>query len=169
MSNKLQLSSPEILQNFHDGLVDKMKSVYIQSEVISEVMDYVTNHDLFLSENEDIKKSRRVKKEVSMNDQCNATRIDGKRCTRRKKQDVQYCGTHLNCSSHIEFNSVDIVCPIKDKTVSAIDVQGIIYYIDADLNVYNTEDVIKEVLDPSIIGRACINNGVYTIPSLGLV
>ena len=58
--------------------------------------------------------------------------------------------------------------PIIDKSVSAIDIQGIIYYIDLDLNVYNTEDVLNDVVDPSIIGKASKNNGIYTIPSLGL-
>ena len=110
----------------------------------------------------------KVKKDISVNEQCNATRMDGERCTRRKKQDGHFCGTHINCPSPIAF-TVDTVPSITDKVVSAIDIQGIIYYIDEDLNVYNTEDVIKEVVDPSIIGRACINNGVYTIPSLGLV
>ena len=46
---------------------------------------------------------------------------------------------------------------------------GIVYYVDQNNNVYNTEDVMNEINDPRIVAKYEYINGKYTIPSLGLV
>lgn len=166
---KLQASSQILFRTFQNGLENKLKSLYVEEGTIREIMAYISIQDLCLLDNKNVIKSRRVKKEISVNEQCNATRMDGQRCTRRKKQDGHFCGTHINCPAPTEFNSVDNVPSITDKVVFAIDIQGIIYYIDENLNVYNTEDVLNDVVDPVIIAQACCKNGIYTIPSLGLI
>ena len=156
------------LDTFSNGLICKLNSLHIDADKTLEIIKYISEQNIFNLQNDGIKKTQRTRKTISANEQCNATRIDGNRCTRKKRNELHYCGTHLNCTSYTEFNTIETVQPIIDKSVSAIDIQGIIYYIDLDLNVYNTEDVINGILDPSIIGKACKSNGVYTIPSLGL-
>ena len=160
--------SQDDLDSFSNDLICKLKSLHIDTEKISEIMNYISEQSIFNIQNDVSKKTHRTRKTISISEQCNATRIDGNRCTRRKRTDLHYCGTHLNCTSYTEFNTMEPIRPIIDKSVSAIDIQGIIYYIDLDLNVYNTEDVLNDVVDPSIIGKASKNNGIYTIPSLGL-
>lgn len=158
--------------NFKFGLVNKMRSLDINPEIILEISDYIDLQDITsikAKNGNEGNKHRRAKKNVPTNEQCNASKIDGGRCTRRKKFDTQFCGTHLKCSTYTEFKYIDNINPIIDKIVSAIDVKGIIYYIDNELNVYNTEDVINKLIDPKIIGKAIDDNGIYTIPSLGLV
>ena len=45
------------------------------------------------------------------------------------------------------------------------DIKGIVYYIDVDKNVYNTEDVVANRENPRIIARWSKNeSGVYSIP-----
>ena len=165
---KLQASSHVLFRKFMIDVENKLGSLYVEEGTIREIMAYISKQDLCLLDNKNVTITRRVKKDISVNEQCNATRMDGERCTRRKKQDGHFCGTHINCPSPIAF-TVDTVPSITDKVVSAIDIQGIIYYIDEDLNVYNTEDVLNDVVDPMIIGQACYKNGIYTIPSLGLI
>jgi hypothetical protein len=54
-------------------------------------------------------------------------------------------------------------------SVFAEDIQGIIYYMDKFLNVYNTEHVVEGIENPQIIAKAQKVDGVYTIPLLGLI
>lgn len=171
MSKKLHLTLKENSKKFNTGLINKLSSLHIDDTTISEITNYIATQDLICYEKDEIEKSRRIKKTISSNEQCNAIRIDGNRCTRRKKFDSSFCGTHLNCQFPMEefIPPIDAICPIIDKIVSAIDVHGIIYYIDQDLIVYKTEDVLKGVIDPKIIGHALKKDDVYTIPSLGLM
>ena len=41
----------------------------------------------------------------------------------------------------------------KKKEVTAEEIDGIIYYIDLDGNVYHTEDVLEDKKNPRIIAR----------------
>ena len=55
-----------------------------------------------------------------------------------------------------------IVKPVNKKnSVWAQDIKGIMYYIDDNKNVYNTEDVMKNTPNPRIIANYNIeeNNG----------
>jgi hypothetical protein len=45
---------------------------------------------------------------------------------------------------------------LKAIQINAVNVKGILYYIDAFQNVYKTEDILEKVDDPQIIGKAII-------------
>ena len=55
----------------------------------------------------------------------------------------------------------------KKNTVWAQDIKGIMYYIDDTRNVYNTEDVMKNVVNPRIIANyeknECDGNTEYVL------
>ena len=46
---------------------------------------------------------------------------------------------------------------------------GIVYYIDHNKNVYDTEDIMNEVENPAIIATYEKNGDTITIPQFGLV
>ena len=48
------------------------------------------------------------------------------------------------------------------------EIRGIVYYIDKYNNVYKTEDILEGVENPKIIAKCVKDNGVCTIPELGL-
>ena len=65
----------------------------------------------------------------------------------------------------------DIVTTAITKNVELWlqEVKGINYYMDAEKNVYSTEDVYMGVQMPTIVGRAVQNeDGSYSIPQLGI-
>jgi hypothetical protein len=70
----------------------------------------------------------------------------------------------------IVTNEQDENFATKDtKEVFVREIQGIIYYLDNDLNVYNTEDIVKNIKNPKIIAKAVqLGSDCYSIPSLGL-
>lgn len=122
-------------------------------------------------------------------EQCMAVRKQGGvRCTRKKTKGQMYCGTHcskmgalktdLHASVSVSLNSQvsqDMTEAMNAKKASkmlevvAHEIQGIIYYIDKELNVYNTEDIFKNVNNPRVIAKAVqLGQNLFSIPSLGL-
>jgi len=120
-------------------------------------------------------------------DQCMAIRKQGGvRCTRKKTKGQMYCGTHCNKNDTVKpdiygslsesVNGEDIsTTSTNDKKtakmmeVVAHEIQGIIYYIDKDMNVYNTEDIFKNINNPRVIAKAVqLGQNLFSIPSLGL-
>jgi hypothetical protein len=53
--------------------------------------------------------------------------------------------------------------------VFAEEIFGIVYYVDKQNNVYNTEDILEGKPNPKIIAKCIKQSGVITIPDLGLV
>jgi hypothetical protein len=54
----------------------------------------------------------------------------------------------------------------KKIEVNAIDIKGIVYYLDDNGNVYDTEDVISNVKNPRIIAKYEKTGDNYSIPEL---
>jgi hypothetical protein len=54
------------------------------------------------------------------------------------------------------------------KQVWVQDIKGILYYIDSNFNVYQTEDVISNKVDPKIIAKYVKTGDVYSIPEFGI-
>ena len=111
-------------------------------------------------------KRKRVKNMVPVYERCCAKRANGQQCTRRKKDDSQYCGTHSKGTPHGIMNENETVSTVTKVEVSAIDIKGIVYYLDNNGNVYDTEDIIANKKNPRIIAKYEQNGETYTIPSL---
>jgi hypothetical protein len=87
-----------------------------------------------------------------------------------------YCGTHCLKQSQQGRGTTIPPPPIQPENiiekaveVTAQEIQGIIYYLDAELNVYNTEDIFKNIHNPRIIAKAIrLGNHSFSIPSLGI-
>jgi hypothetical protein len=119
---------------------------------------------------------------ITDDNRCIATRKQGDRCTRKKTKGNQYCGTHCvkykpsgqgttHSTSTTKDDSITLPFSVSKKSLEVIahEIQGIIYYIDNDLNVYNTEDIFKNINNPRIIAKAVrLSQNVFSIPSLGL-
>ena len=65
---------------------------------------------------------------VPVYERCCAKRANGQQCTRRKKDDSQYCGTHSKGTPHGIMNEHDTVSSVTKIEVSAIDIKGIIWF-----------------------------------------
>ena len=83
----------------------------------------------------------------------------------------EYCGTHSKGTPHGTIDNEDSdVQHNQSVQVFAEEIKGIVYYLDKYYNVYNTEDIMKQIENPRIIAKWEKNsNGHYTIPNLGLV
>lgn len=154
-------------------------------EFIFEYEKITFNKDIFIK-----KKSQKttgsefVPVVFSDEERCIADRKQGDRCTRKRVKGNSYCGTHcvkynssttsVVTSKTNEDGEKKLPANNKEKKhnqveVIAHEIQGIIYYIDKELNVYNTEDIFKNINNPQIIAKAVqLSHNVFSIPSLGL-
>jgi len=95
--------------------------------------------------------------------QCTAKRSDGIQCTRKKKKNCEFCGTHAKLEATQKRSSSTE--PTQKMEVSAEDIHGIIYYIDKFNNVYHTEDILEGRENPRIVAKAVKHSdNTYTVP-----
>ena len=110
-----------------------------------------------------------MKNVVPFFDRCCAKRASNEQCTRRKKDGIEYCGTHMKGTPHGIIDNQNESKPNTQKIeVWAQDIQGIVYYIDKTFNVYQAEDIIINKLNPKIIAKYIKNGDVYSIPEFNI-
>ena len=158
------------ITTFKDSIRDKATALGIaQNEQMSSLLQHIYDYDRFVLSEEDFMKRKRVKNVVPFCDRCCAKRANGEQCTRRKKEEDEYCGTHMKGTPH---GVVDLQDDNKQATqkieVWAQDIQGIVYYIDKNMNVYQAEDIVSNKSNPKIIAKYVKNGEFYTIPEFGI-
>ena len=92
-------------------------------------------------------------------------RANGEQCTRRKKDECEFCGTH---SKGQPYGMVDgeqaNISTVKKCEVWVQEIKGIQYFIDANNNVYNHEDILQNKTTPEVIGKYVKNGDEYSVP-----
>jgi hypothetical protein len=136
---------------------------------LSSLVKYVYDYDRLVLAKEDFMKRKRVKNAIHLSDRCCAKRASCEQCTRRKKEGFEYCGTHLKGTPHGICDSDDNDKPQGQKIeVWVQDIQGIVYYIDKNFNVYQTEDIFTNKVNPKIIAKYVKNGEIYSIPEFNI-
>tara|TARA_B110000967_G_scaffold141033_1_gene144178 strand:- start:502 stop:1017 length:516 start_codon:yes stop_codon:yes gene_type:complete len=168
MERRLNKKISDYVHNFKTSLAEKIQAIPAatnQSE-LSELVNYIYQYDNFELDKDDFMKRKRVKSTVPIYERCCAKRASGEQCTRRKKDECQYCGTHSKGTPHGMMSDQEPVSTTKKVDVNAIDIKGIVYYLDDSGNVYDTEDVIANIKNPRIIAKYEKNGDEYSIPEL---
>jgi len=136
---------------------------------LSQLVQYIYDYDRLVLGKEDFLKRKRVKNVVHLSDRCCAKRASGEQCTRRKKTDCEYCGTHMKGTPHGICDNDDDDKPVGQKVeVWAQEIQGIIYYIDKTSNVYQVEDIIANKMNPKVIAKYVKTGDKYSIPEFNI-
>ena len=133
----------------------------------SELLQFVFDFENLSLNKEDFQKRKRVKNAVPQFERCTARRANGEQCTRRKKDNSCFCGTHIKGTPHgVLAEDGKIVEDMKKIEVWVQEIKGINYYIDADKNVYEPSDIITSCQKPRKIGQWVFENDEYSIPQL---
>jgi hypothetical protein len=164
MERRISKKVNDYIHNFKNEIAEKIKKM--NNSDPSEIMNYIYQYNNFELTKEDFMKRKRVKNMVPVYERCCAKRANGQQCTRRKKEESQYCGTHSKGTPHGVMNENETVSSVTKIEVSAIDIKGIVYYLDNDGNVYDTEDIISNKKNPRIIAKYEKHGNEYSIPSL---
>ena len=169
MERRINKLFTEYISTFKDKLREKTAELNISSEDNANLLGYIYDYDRFTLTKEDFTKRKRVKNSISSSERCSAKRACSEQCTRRRKTDSEYCGTHMKGTPH---GVVDFQEEHKQTTqkieVWAQDIKGIIYYIDKAENVYQAEDIISNKMNPKIIAKYSKTGENYSIPSFDI-
>jgi hypothetical protein len=140
-----------------------------QNDQFSNLLQYIYDYERLSFNITDFQKRKRVKNFVPIHDRCSANKASDDQCTRRKKEGCEYCGTHLKGTPHGVVSSYDEEKNNSQKIeVFAQDIQGIIYYIDTNNNVYQAEDIVGNKINPKIIAKYIKEGENYSIPDLNV-
>ena len=118
---------------------------------------------------EDFIKRQRAKNTVNILERCSAKRANGELCSRKKKKNSIFCGTHCKGTPYGSIDNPDNTPITSDNSetstshqsttpsqqkinIFTIEIQGIIYYIDDNNNAYSMEDILLNKINPEIIG-----------------
>ena len=133
----------------------------------SEFLKHVYDAEPLSLSPSDFTKRKRVKNDAPFCERCSAKRADGQQCTRRKRNDNNYCGTHMKGTPHgvIETNGI-LESVVKKITLTVVDINGIHYHVDTEGNVYDATDIISGSSSPSIIAQYNLSeSGEYSLVS----
>jgi hypothetical protein len=158
------------ITGFKDNIREKASQIGIsKNDQTNQLIQYIYDYDRLTFGKEDFQKRKRVKNVVPFFDRCCAKRASNEQCTRRKKDGIEYCGTHMKGTPHGIIDNQNESKPNTQKIeVWAQDIQGIVYYIDKAFNVYQAEDIVINKLNPKIIAKYVKNGDVYSIPEFNI-
>ena len=170
MERRLNKKAETYITTFKDSIREKTTQMGIaKNEQVNQLLQYIYDYDRLSFNKEDFQKRKRVKNFVPIFDRCCAKRASNEQCTRRKKDGCEYCGTHLKGTPHGIVDAQDEPKNTTQKIeVFAQDIQGIIYYIDKNSNVYQAEDIISNKINPKIIAKYVNEGENYSIPEFNI-
>jgi hypothetical protein len=171
MEKRLNKKIETYITSFKDSIRSKITDLEFEDKTkLNELLEFVYDYERLSLIKDDLVKRKRIKNSIPVNNRCNAKRANGEQCTRRRKAKCEFCGTHVKGTPH-GFFQIDENADnsIQKMEVIAEDIHGIVYYIDKFDNVYKTEDILEGKQNPAIIAKCIKQNGMITIPELGLV
>lgn len=172
MEKVINKSVEEYMMKYKGDIQSKVEMLKFNSddEKVKKLLEFISGYKNLKLTKDDLKKPTRIKTIIPCCIRCSAKRVNGEQCTRRKSKIGEYCGTHSKVLPYGVFETkVDSNDIKQNLNVMAENIQGIMYYIDSYLNVYNTEDILDGKENPRIVAKAVKDNDVYTIPEFGLV
>jgi hypothetical protein len=170
MERRLNRKIEEYVTDFKQSVLSKAQQLGLNNDPnLAALVKYVYDYDRLVLTKEDFMKRKRVKNAVHLADRCCAKRASCEQCTRRKKEGFDYCGTHLKGTPHGICETGDNEKPSGQKIeVWVQDIQGIVYYIDKNFNVYQTEDIYTNKVNPKIIAKYVKTGDNYSIPEFNM-
>jgi hypothetical protein len=148
---------------FKNQMRMKISSIgFTEKEKVNEFLEFMFEYEKLALTKEDFNKRKRVKNCIPQLNRCNALRANGEQCTRQRKENCNYCGTHAKGIVNQNYETKN---DLQKKTeVFAEEIGGIVYFIDDVNNVYKTEDVLEEKNNPEIIAKYVKTETGYSIP-----
>ena len=130
------------ITNFKTNLCNKIKNIDLPPDNQKELLEYVYDYDRLCLTKEDFVKRKRTKNAIPGLNRCNAKRANGEQCTRRRKDDCEFCGTHEKGRPHGLITAInDNEKKMKKIEVFAKEIMGIVYYLDK-----NAKSEIRKLL-----------------------
>ena len=157
MEKRVIQKANENITAFKQHVLEQLK----QGLPVEEIATQLEAYEPTLLNRADFVKRNRLKNSIPMEERCIAKSAKNDQCTRRRKEGNTCCGTHSKGVPHGLMNTEEVKTTQKEIWVE--DIQGILYYLDEEKNVYKTEDVEKKMVNPAIIATWTKVGAEYTL------
>jgi len=165
MEKRVNKSIETYIVDFKDSIKKKIDELKIDDkQKVNDLLEFVYDYERLSVSKDDFVKRKRIQNSIPVENRCNARRANNEQCTRRKKDESEYCGTHSKGTPN-GFLKEDACGDCKNKKLEVVahEIDGIVYYIDTFLNAYRTEDILNETENPQIIAKCEMQNGKLVI------
>lgn len=169
MDKRLNRQLETYISNFKNSIKTKVVDLKINPNDASALMAHVFEYERLVFSKEDVSKRKRIKNSIPQTNRCHAKRATCEQCTRKQKEGHLFCGTHVKGTPHGIISTEETEAYQIKSEVFAEEIYGIVYYLDKYGHIFSTEDVLNNMENPRVIANYELTNGVYTVPSLGLV
>jgi hypothetical protein len=165
METRVNKLLEQYIVQFKDDIRKKVLELQFENtSKANELLEFVVDYNRLVLSKTDFSKRKRVQNSIPLENRCNAKKSSNERCTRRRKEGSEYCGTHTKNAPHGFLTTAACEpCTMKKLEVVATEIDGIVYYLDEYKNVYNTEDILNEKENPQIIAKYEVVNGKYIL------
>ena len=166
MENRIKQRINVYLEKLKHDFMNEVIRKVDDTATIKDLESYISAYEQLELSKEDFQKRKRVKNVVPFYDRCKAKRATGEQCSRRRRTGCDFCGTHCKSQPHgIVTSEEPEISNVKKVTVWEQDINGIIYYIDDNKNVYDSTDIYNNKMNPRVIATWKRNtDGSYSIP-----
>ena len=154
MEKKIQSQIDYAFDEFKNMIIDNLKNDIHKEEIIQNINSFKT---IQLTK-EDFKKRKRVKNNIPLYNRCCACRANGDQCTRKKHPNYNFCGTHIKGTPHGIISNITEPNNTQKVEIRTQDVNGMVYYIDNNNNVYDPSDILKNITNPKVIAQYKVND-----------
>jgi hypothetical protein len=156
--SKLNAAVNAIVDDFKSDIIRLVNSVpYSKNDVLQFINDFTPNTIDEVS----IMKKKRIKNPIPFHEKCIAKRANGEQCSRRKRKDGEFCGTHSKACPHGTVTLEDMAN--TDESSNGIvkkqievwleDINGIMYWINDSGTVYHPDDIKNNQENPRVIAH----------------
>lgn len=155
MEKRLNGTIDSYMTEFKDNIKTKLTSIKFDDQSkAAELLEYIYDYDRLCLSREDFVKRKRIKNAIPALNRCAAKRANGEQCTRRHKDEDEFCGTHSKGTPHGLIQDNDSAVNVMQKLdVIVEEIDGIVYYTDKFNNVYKTEDILENKTNPRVIAK----------------
>ena len=162
MENKINKKVEQYLDGYREILKGRILELDIESDIQSKLLETLYSLETLKLDREDFMKRKRVVSQVAIGERCIAKKANGEQCTRKRKDECSFCGTHEKCQPHGVVIASKNERSMRRCCITIVDINGINYYVDDDKNVYNSADILTNNNNPRIIGKMHSENNRST-------
>lgn len=164
MESKLNKKLDSYLYNFKNNLKTEIDKKVTDYEINQQISAFIFNYEQLTLDSRDFMKRKRLISSIPLNERCIAKKANNDQCTRRKKPNCEYCGTHEKSQPHGIVDNIMEKSILKKCEIFIKDIKGINYHIDTEGNVYDTSDILYNKINPKIIAKYNISSdNIYYI------
>ena len=94
MEQRINQKLKGYITELKDKFCEKISDLALEPNQKRDLVEFIYEYPRLQLDTNDFIKRRRIKNTIPITNRCNAKRSNGEQCTRRRKENCEFCGTH---------------------------------------------------------------------------